>query len=327
MKLDELAFFNQQLAGMLKAGLPLEGSLRQLSAGMTKGKFRDQLKELEGKLAAGEPLEKAVAASKLPDFYKRMLIAGRKAEALPQVLLLLADYYQQASVLAIRIKGVLLYPGMIIIGSWLLSMLIWYLYFSLRDSVMSAFRGMFGGSAPPQFIAGMVLPSVIVTLVAIGYLVVTLTPSLRRLAMWKLPGLKEASIARLSHLFGMMLQSGCPLKETLPVLRELEHGGPAQRMIYMWEKTIAEGDNRFESLAASKSPMPPLFFWLVGNDRENWTAGLLRASSVYHHRARNQLELILMSVTPVCVILLGMLILYQSFALYSSLLSGFLDYL
>src|SRR5690606_23976034 len=132
MKLDELAFFNQQLASMLKSGLPLEGSLRQLAAGMGKGKFRAEITALEGRLAAGVPLEKAVEESRLPEFYKRMLIAGRASESLPQVLLLLADYYQQAGVLATKVKGAMFYPGIVVVGSWLLSMFVWYLYFTLR---------------------------------------------------------------------------------------------------------------------------------------------------------------------------------------------------
>ena len=37
MKLDEFAFVNQQLAGMLRSGLPLEGALRELPAGLAHG--------------------------------------------------------------------------------------------------------------------------------------------------------------------------------------------------------------------------------------------------------------------------------------------------
>ncbi len=327
MKLDELAFFNQQLAGMLKAGIPLEGSLRQLAAGMGKGKFRDEVQALEQKLAGGQTLEAAIEASRLPDFYKRMLIAGRAAEALPQVLLLLADYYQQASVLASRIKGVLFYPGIVILGSWLLSIMIWILYGALKGHLSVLFdAGWLTSQAPSNFVLGMIMPSVVISVAAVAYLVVMLTPSLRRMLMWKVPGLKEASVARLAHLFGMMLQSGCSLKETLPVLSRLERGTEVQRMIHDWEQAIARGTNRFEALEPAKnSPLPPLFFWLVGTDRENWTTGLLRAASIYHHRARNKLELILAAALPVCVIFLGVLILYQTYSLYVSLLTGFIE--
>ena len=47
MKLDELAFFNQQLGLMLKQGMPLEGSLRQLAAGLRDAGLRAELARLE----------------------------------------------------------------------------------------------------------------------------------------------------------------------------------------------------------------------------------------------------------------------------------------
>src|SRR5688572_20306284 len=47
MNHEQLAFFNQQLAGMLKAGLPLEGSLRQISSSMRRGELRDEIELLE----------------------------------------------------------------------------------------------------------------------------------------------------------------------------------------------------------------------------------------------------------------------------------------
>jgi len=39
MNLDEFAFFNQQLAGMLQSGIPLEAAQRRLSAEMAKALF------------------------------------------------------------------------------------------------------------------------------------------------------------------------------------------------------------------------------------------------------------------------------------------------
>ena len=41
MKYDEFAFFNQQLAAMLRDGIPLEGALRRLCSEMRRGSLRD----------------------------------------------------------------------------------------------------------------------------------------------------------------------------------------------------------------------------------------------------------------------------------------------
>ena len=96
MKLEEFAFVNQQLAGMLKSGIPLEGALRQLCGDMRRGALRTELELLEADLAQGVPLAAALAKRKLPEFYSRMLQVGVAANNLPGVLTLLADYYEQA---------------------------------------------------------------------------------------------------------------------------------------------------------------------------------------------------------------------------------------
>ena len=56
MKNDEFAFFNQQLAAMLRDGVPLEGALRRLCNEMRHGELRTELEQLEADLARGTPL-------------------------------------------------------------------------------------------------------------------------------------------------------------------------------------------------------------------------------------------------------------------------------
>ena len=76
MKLDEFAFLNQQLAGMLKSGLPLEMALRQTCAGMRRQRWRTEFERLQADLSQGVPLEKALDARKLPELYKQMVKVG-----------------------------------------------------------------------------------------------------------------------------------------------------------------------------------------------------------------------------------------------------------
>ena len=69
MKYDEFAFFNQQLAAMLRDGIPLEGALRRLCEEMRRGKLRDELQALEADLANGTPIADALQLRQLPELY------------------------------------------------------------------------------------------------------------------------------------------------------------------------------------------------------------------------------------------------------------------
>jgi len=117
MKYEELAFVNQQLAGMLKSGIPLEGALRQLCANMRRGQYRTELDALEKDLAKGVPLKEALSARKLPEFYVRMIQLGAQSNDLPGVLTLVADYYQRAHLGWTRLKGLMVYPVIVLVAS------------------------------------------------------------------------------------------------------------------------------------------------------------------------------------------------------------------
>ncbi len=122
MNHEQLAFFNQQLAAMLKSGLPLEGSLKQLSASMRRGKLRDEITRLEADLEQGTPLEEALGRRKLPELYVAMLRAGIKSNDLPGVLTLAADYYGTLHTTWLRLKGLMVYPGIVLFTSLLVSL-------------------------------------------------------------------------------------------------------------------------------------------------------------------------------------------------------------
>ncbi|HEX7654636.1 MAG TPA: type II secretion system F family protein, partial [Verrucomicrobiae bacterium] len=66
MKTDEFAFFNQQLAAMLRDGIPLEGALKRLCQEMRAGVLREELLALEQSLSRGMPLAEALAPRQLP---------------------------------------------------------------------------------------------------------------------------------------------------------------------------------------------------------------------------------------------------------------------
>ena len=117
MKLDEFAFVNHQLAGMIRAGIPLEGALRQTCQTMNAGSLRAELSLLEADLARGAPLREALASRKLPGFYTRMMEIGAQGSDLPALLTLLADYYQRLHQLGAGHRGTLAAYGALMLGT------------------------------------------------------------------------------------------------------------------------------------------------------------------------------------------------------------------
>src|SRR5262245_58578384 len=124
MNYDEFAFFNQQLAAMLRDGIPLEGAIKQLAAGMRNPAMREELQKLEADLARGSPIAQALSARNLPPLYKRMIEIGVRSNDLPGMLTQIADYYYRANSTWTRLKGLMVYPLIVVIAALGLSLLI-----------------------------------------------------------------------------------------------------------------------------------------------------------------------------------------------------------
>ena len=79
------------------------------------------MEKLEADLAKGTPLREAVRARQLPDLYRQMLEVGAQSNDLPAVLTMLADHYQRRHVIWTRLKGLMVYPAIVLFGAFLLS--------------------------------------------------------------------------------------------------------------------------------------------------------------------------------------------------------------
>lgn len=308
MNRDELAFFNEQLAAMLRLGIPLESALRQLCLGMRSGGFRKEIEQLEADLARGRPFREAVADRDLPPLYQQLLIAGAQGGDLPGLLTLAADHYRETHNLRTRFLGLVVYPTIALVTSLIVSILLAVLLAGvMRESELTATNGPWALLWVPPVIFGVVL---------VAGMFVGTVPAWRHALRWRLPGFREASLARLASTLSLLLKSGCRLPDALKLCAGLERAGTVSRELLEWEQRLARGEPAFVMPPTRPRPFPPLFLWSIASDREDWLAGVSRAADLYRRRAAAKAEMFLYAALPVMVLLLGTLILAQaSFAI------------
>ena len=315
MKLDEFAFVNQQLAGMLQSGQPLEGALRQLSASLDRGELKTELTALEADLAKGTPLRDALPPRKLPEFYKRMLLLGAQANNLPGVLLLLADYYQRLDALWTRLHGLLVYPLIVLVMSTGLSVALGFLLDAVSGAILSdSFAYEFWGSVSPAsqtWYALRHVPTFALCALTLATFAVIGLPSLRRKLRWRLPGFREAALAQLAAGFAMLLRGGCPMGESLALLRDLEQGSPVADELKTWGERLASGQGELRELSAGSNIFPPLFMALASESGPDLAKGFSRVADTFQTRAAARAEALLYSALPVTAVALGVVIALQ----------------
>jgi type II secretory pathway component PulF len=318
MKHDEFAFFNQQLAAMLRDGIPLEGALRRLCQEMRGGELRSELQTLEADLARGTPMADALAPRQLPELYKRMVLVGVKSGDLPGALTMLADYFQNQNHVWTRLKSMMTYPLIVMCAAFLVSLgVAWIWTRQIGPSMSDVFSGM--GMRLPGFTLFVLgtLQSIWAFPFILGVLFVLMAgvvflPNLRGKFLWRLPAFKEATVSRVASALVLLLKNGVPLPEAIGLVEKLETSPAAAADLAQWRQRLAAGAAKFSEFAAGNRLIPPLFVWVVASAGEDLTAGLNRAAEIYHARAIYRTEVALFSVLPIASLFLGTLVILMA---------------
>ncbi|MBL9171134.1 MAG: type II secretion system F family protein [Verrucomicrobiales bacterium] len=332
MNPEELSFVTQQLAGMLRSGIPLEGALRQLSSTMKSGRLCAELERLEQDLARGLPLSAALEQRQLPALLKCLLRVGQASNDLPGVLLLLADYYRKAGDLMTRMNGLLIYPLIILIACLILSALlaaVFTPFIASAEPVVGFSTGLTPASATflNLMLLQLWLPLILILVVSGLWVAGARSARVRQWLRWRVPGFREASFSRLAAALSLMISRGCPVSEAVALLQQVETGSRVQAELLRWQLLLAGGVTRFTDLTRESLFFPPLFVWIVAGSGEDWGAGFRRAAEIYHGRALYRFELMLYAALPVSICFLGLLLVVQLSPLYFVLSRGVGDLL
>ncbi len=326
MKYDEFAFFNQQLAAMLRDGIPLEGALKRLCEEMRDGQLRGELNALEGDLSRGTPMADALKPRQLPELYKRMILVGVKSGDLPGALTMLADYFQRQNDVWTRLRSMLTYPLIVMFAAFVISFLVAVLW---NCFVGPSFREVFSGMGmrlpeATDFALGTlqtiwIFPVVLGVLFVIA-LSVIFQPMMRAKFLWRLPAFKEANVARVASALTLLLKNGVNLPEAIDVVQDLEGDTATTNDLRMWKAKLASGVAKFSEFAVGNRVFPGMFVWIVAGAGEDLTGGFRRAAEVYHSRAIYRTEVALFSVLPFASLFLGAIVISQAFLVISMFL-------
>ncbi|MBL9172456.1 MAG: type II secretion system F family protein [Verrucomicrobiales bacterium] len=317
MNTEELAYANQQLAAMLRDGLPLAGALRELAATMGSGELRTELQALESDLAAGRSVAEAVSRRRLPPLYSRLLIAGSRGGDLPAALTLAADHFGALYQRQLRLRTLLIYPALVVLTGLGVTILI-----AVAQNKLS--RDLLGDGSRDSMssLLTWILPAAF-GLIALFGIALAALPPLRRWFAWRCPGIREDRVANLSASVGLMLRQNCPLPEALAVAREIEDDPRIRTELDAWLDHIARGEPPLRP-ASDRTVLPALLPWLATTRAADLGEGFLRAAEFFHRRAVHRLDLLVNGALPVSLVLLGAVAGVQLFIILS-IFAGLLD--
>src|SRR6266700_1590580 len=146
IKANDFLLFNQQLAALLRAGIPILQAITMLRRRATSARLRTVLAEIEEAIRGGAALSQAFAAqgATFPRIYTASILAGERSGALDEVLSRYVNYMRRSVGLRRKIRGALAYPTFLLMAS--LGMVV-FLTVYVVPRMSGLFAG-FGGNLP-----------------------------------------------------------------------------------------------------------------------------------------------------------------------------------
>jgi type II secretory pathway component PulF len=141
MNADDLITLNQEIAGMARAGLPLDRGLATLAKEMGRGKLRTVTQALADDLRAGYTLPEAFGrqAGKIPPFYAGLVAAGARTGRISDVLATLTNYARTLTNVRRIIIDALFYPIVVLIIAFIMFGLLCYFILPQFDQIFREF--------------------------------------------------------------------------------------------------------------------------------------------------------------------------------------------
>src|SRR5437870_6131257 len=178
VKANDFLLFNQQLAALLRAGIPILQAIAMLRRRATSMRLRAVLEQVEDAIRGGSALSEAFAAqgATFPRIYTASILAGERSGALDEVLSRYVSYMRRSVALRRKIRGALAYPTFLLLAS--LGMVV-FLTVYVVPRMSELFAG-FGGKLPlvTQIVLGIsgwltgnifwLAPLIIITAVGLG---------------------------------------------------------------------------------------------------------------------------------------------------------------
>ena len=332
----EFLVFNQELATLLRAGLPLVQSLDILRQRMDDPAFRTILNDVHDRVHAGAALSEAFDAQGevVPGMYTASLLAGEKSGGLEEVIRRYVAYVKVVTALQRKTLSALVYPA-VLLG---LSMVVVSI---IVLNVVPEFEAFYGGF-------GAELPWMTQVVVAVSntarnhFLLIVLGAGATVAAVWRwlqrpgraalldrvvlrIPGIGsiagQFATSQLSRTLATLLGGGIPLVDAIDVAsRAIGNRFYAEQLVVVGQR-VREGEALAAALEA-RGIFPSVIIRMVevGEATGALREMLTSVADFFDEQIETRLGRFVTVIEPVLLIVMGLVIAALLVALYLPLL-------
>jgi general secretion pathway protein F len=317
MTLDDLTALNDEIAALVRAGVPLESGLAELGGDMP-GRLGQFAATLAERTARGESLAQAIGgdAGQLPPAYRAVVEAGVRAGRLPAALEAVAASVRRLSETQRTAVIAATYPLLVVLAAWCA-----LVFFAcvLAPQLAAAFVA-FGVPAQRFFTTlawagqsawlwGPIVPLAIIVLLTAWWWACTRTTTIEGgwanrffgRVPWMGRMLRYSRTATFLEILTLLVENQTPLPEAVTLAAEASGDPPTLQAGRQWAAALTSG----QTLPVSGDRVfPPLIHWLLaaaGRDGALLPA-LRHAAAAYHRRAQQQSDLLRMFLPTILIV-------------------------
>lgn len=319
-----LALMTRQLATLVRAGMPLEESLRALED-QVGHRLRSIVAGVRAQITEGASLSEALGKfpGTFPELYRTMVEAGEASGRLDEILDRLADYTEQQYHMRQKLGVAMVYPVLLtLVATAVIIALLTYVV----PEVIRVFEH--SGQQLPLLTRGLIAGSDflrtygIALLVVTGVLVVSGQYLLQQpLPRWywdrqllRLPLIgtfnKTVNAARLARVLAILTESGVPLLEALRISAQVVRNLPVREAVLEAAAAVREGGRLHTALGKSGYLPSLLIHMIAAGEDSGELEKMLERAAVHQERELNTRLMVATSLMePILILIMGGIVL------------------
>jgi len=318
---DEFLYFNQQLATVAAAGIPLDRGLRDLAADLTSRSLRRTIEAIADDIEKGTPADQAFAKyeKQFPVLYANIFKAGVTTGQLAETLAGLNRHLRLAHHTRHMIWEAVSYPAVVLIAAAIIVSLVLRFLIPGFEEMFLDFDTRLPGltvliiGISKHIGAAWLAMGILVGIVAAGYVMLGRTRAGRRMiesSVLALPVLgrlyRNSLLARLAHGLATSISAGVPLPTALRVAAGATGSVGITDDCELLAQRVEAGQTIADAAPATPR-VPRLFAYAmqVAAQRNDLVGGLGNLADMYEQHAQQGQASLRSLLLPALIILVG----------------------
>ena len=319
--LKELSTFTQQMANLLRSGMPLTVALNSMTHLESKGIPSDVSRQLKQDVMEGKSLSDAMARQPVifSDMYVNMVRAGEQSGALEEVLRRLASHFERFAEVQQKFISALIYPAIVAcVGI----VVIFFFMTYMLPKFLQIFEGM-RIPLPPSTQAlilishffshySWILVGVVVVVVIVFQRYKSTDAGRRTLDRFKMDAPIVGKVVRLNlfgqfaRTLGTLLQNGVPVLTALKITEQIMPNVILKNAIAKTREDVTDGKTIAQPLAKSKIfPQLMLDLLKIGEETGDVPGALQNVAETYENELNIALRVMTNLIEPVMIIIMA----------------------